>query len=131
MLVLNSAPQQQKMVVDKVEQRLLTSYGLRSLDPGDRDYIGIYGGDRYKRDGSYHQGTTWGWSIGHYVQAHLQVYQNPQLAQSFLTPMANHLHNGCIGSISEIFDGDAPFTPRSCFAHAWSVAEVLQAWLYC
>ena len=50
--------QQQKMVVDKVGQKLLTSYGLRSLDPGDRDYVGIYGGDRYKRDGSYHQGTT-------------------------------------------------------------------------
>ena len=125
------SPQQQKMVVDKVGQKLLTSYGLRSLDPGDQDYVGIYGGDRYKRDGSYHQGTTWGWSIGHYVQAHLQVYQNSQLAQSFLTPMANHLYDGCIGSISEVFDGDAPFTPRGCFAQAWSVAEVLRAWLYC
>ena len=125
------SPQQQKMVVDKVGQKLLTDYGLRSLDPSHRDYVGIYGGDRYQRDGSYHQGTTWGWSIGHYVQAHLQVYQNPQLAQSFLAPMANHLHNGCIGSISEIFDGDAPFSPRGCFAQAWSVAEVLRAWLYC
>ena len=125
------SPQQQKMVVDKVGQKLLTDYGLRSLSPGDRDYVGIYGGDRYQRDGSYHQGTTWGWSICHYVQAHLQVYNNPQQAQSFLAPMANHLHNGCIGSISEIFDGDAPFTPRGCFAQAWSVAEVLRAWLYC
>ena len=120
---------QQKMVVDKVGQKLLTSYGLRSLSTDDADYVGIYGGDRLQRDGSYHQGTTWGWLIGHFIQAHLQVYKNPQLARSFLLPMANHLQDGCIGSISEIFDGDAPFTPRGCFAQAWSVAEVLRGWL--
>ena len=117
------------MVVDKVGQKLLTSYGLRSLSPDNPDYRGIYGGDRYQRDGSYHQGTTWSWSIGHFVQAHLQVYNNPELARSFLLPMANHLEDGCIGNISEIFDGDAPFIPRGCFAQAWGVAEVLRAWL--
>jgi len=121
-------PEQQKMVVDQVGQKLLTSSGLRSLDPDDPNYIGIYGGDALKRDGSYHQGTTWGWLIGHYVQAHLQVYKNPQLSRSFIEPIKDHLSNGCIGSISEIFDGDVPFTPRGCFAQAWSVAEVLRAW---
>ena len=120
---------QQKMVVDKVGQKLLTSYGLRSLSTDHPDYVGIYGGDRLQRDGSYHQGTTWGWLIGHFVQAHLRVYQNPELARSFIEPTANHLHDGCIGSISEIFDGDAPFIPRGCFAQAWSVAEVLRGWL--
>ncbi|MEL6911737.1 MAG: amylo-alpha-1,6-glucosidase [Cyanobacteria bacterium J06629_2] len=122
-------PEQQKMVVDQVGQKLLTSSGLRSLDPDDPNYIGIYGGDALKRDGSYHQGTTWGWLIGHYVQAHLQVYKNPQLSRSFIEPIKDHLSNGCIGSISEIFDGDVPFTPRGCFAQAWSVAEVLRAWV--
>ncbi len=121
--------QQQKMVVDKVASRLLTSYGLRSLDPKHPDYVGIYGGNQLQRDGSYHQGTTWGWSIGHFVQAHLKVYQSPKLARSFLLPMADHLQAGCLGSISEIFDGDAPFTSRGCFAQAWSVAEILRAWL--
>ena len=120
---------QQKMVVDKIGQRLLTSYGLRSLSPEDQNYIGTYGGNQLQRDGSYHQGTTWGWLIGHFVQAHLQVYNNPELARSFLEPMANHLRDGCIGSISEIFDGDIPFTSRGCFAQAWSVAEVLRSWL--
>ena len=120
---------QQKMVVDKVAQKLLTSYGLRSLSTDDPHYIGIYGGDRLQRDGSYHQGTTWGWLIGHFIQAHLQVYNKPELARSFLLPIADHLQDGCIGSISEIFDGDAPFTPRGCFAQAWSVAEVLRGWL--
>ena len=121
--------QQQKIVVDKVASKLLTSYGVRSLDPKHSDYVGIYGGNQLQRDGSYHQGTTWGWSIGHFVQAHLKVYQNPELARSFLLPMANHLQAGCLGSISEIFDGDAPFRSRGCFAQAWSVAEVLRAWL--
>ena len=119
----------QKMVVDKVGQKLLTSYGLRSLSQDHLDYIEIYGGNQLQRDGSYHQGTTWGWLIGHFIQAHLQVYNNPKLALSFIEPMADHLNDGCIGSISEIFDGDAPFTSRGCFAQAWSVAEVLRTWL--
>jgi predicted glycogen debranching enzyme len=120
---------QQQMVVDQVGQKLLTSFGLRSLDPQDKNYLGIYGGDRLQRDASYHQGTTWGWLIGHYVQAHLEVYQDPQLARTFIEPMAHHLNTGCVGSISEIFDGNLPFTPRGCFAQAWSVAEVLRTWL--
>ena len=120
---------QQKMIVDKVGQTLLTSAGLRSLSPSDHNYVGVYGGNQLQRDGSYHQGTTWAWLIGHFIQAHLQVYNNPELARSFLEPMANHLQDGCIGNISEIFDGDVPFTPRGCFAQAWSVAEVLRAWL--
>ena len=122
-------PEQQKMVVDKVGQKLLTSYGLRSLSSDNPNYVGVYGGNQLQRDGSYHQGTTWGWLIGHFIQAHWQVYNNPELARSFIEPMANHLQDGCIGSISEIFDGDAPFTPRGCFAQAWSVAEILRSWL--
>ena len=124
-------PEQQQMVVDKVGQKLLTSYGLRSLATENPDYVGIYGGDRWQRDGAYHQGTTWSWLIGHFVQAHLQVYQNPELALSFIKPMSDHLQDGCIGNISEIFDGDIPFYPRGCFAQAWSVAEVLRVWALC
>lgn len=119
---------QQKQVVDLVAQRLLASSGLRSLSSEHPDYVGIYGGDRLQRDGAYHQGTTWGWLIGHFIQAHLRVYNDPRLARSFIIPMSDHLQNGCLGSISEIFDGDAPFTPRGAFAQAWSVAEVLRAW---
>jgi predicted glycogen debranching enzyme len=122
-------PSQQKMIVDQVGQRLLTSSGLRSLSAEHLDYVGIYGGNQLQRDGSYHQGTTWGWLMGHFVQAHLQVYRHPELARSFLLPIANHLQDGCVGSVSEIFDGDVPFAPRGCFAQAWSVAEVLRGWL--
>ena len=106
------------MVVDKVGQKLLTSSGLRSLSAEHSDYVGIYGGNQLQRDGSYHQGTTWGWLIGHFVQAHLQVYNNPELARSFLLPIADHLQNACVGSISEIFDGDVPFIPRAGLFHS-------------
>ncbi|MGK7925976.1 MAG: amylo-alpha-1,6-glucosidase [Spirulina sp.] len=122
-------PREQKAVVDAVAQSLLTSHGLRSLSPDDPNYAGVYGGDRYQRDGHYHQGTTWGWLIGHFVQAHLHVYQNPTLAREFLAPMEHHLQAACVGNLSEIFDGDAPMTPRGAFAQAWTVAEILRAWL--
>ncbi|MEL6602219.1 MAG: amylo-alpha-1,6-glucosidase [Cyanobacteria bacterium J06614_10] len=122
------ATAQQRAIVDSCGQQLFTSHGLRSLAQSHPDYIGIYGGDRYKRDGSYHQGTTWGWLIGPFVQAHLKVYQNPAIAKQFLEPFIHHLQGGCVGTLSEIFDGDTPFIPRGAFAQAWSVAEVLRAW---
>ncbi|MEM6450345.1 MAG: amylo-alpha-1,6-glucosidase [Cyanobacteria bacterium P01_D01_bin.105] len=120
--------QQQKSIVDICAQHLLTAYGLRSLSPTHPDYIGTYGGDRTQRDGSYHQGTTWGWLIGPFVEAHLRVYNRPDLARSFLHPFFHHLKAGCTGSLSEIFDGDVPFTPRGAYAQAWTVAEVLRLW---
>ncbi|MBW4459057.1 MAG: amylo-alpha-1,6-glucosidase [Nodosilinea sp. WJT8-NPBG4] len=119
--------EQQRAVVNVVAQRLLTSHGLRSLDPAHPDYRGHYGGDLVQRDGAYHQGTVWSWLIGPFVQAHWQVYQDADLAHSFLDPLIHHLHGGgCLGTISEIFDGDAPMEPRGTFAQAWSVAEVLR-----
>jgi predicted glycogen debranching enzyme len=120
------SPQQQRQVVDICAQQLLTSYGLRSLSPNDPQYQGVYGGDVLQRDGAYHQGTVWGWLIGPFVQAHLQVYQNPQLAREFLQPFRDHLFDHGMGSLSEIFDGDAPIQPRGCIAQAWTVAEVLR-----
>lgn len=121
-------PDQQKAIVDTVARQLLTSHGLRSLDPAHPDYIGVYGGDPLQRDGSYHQGTTWSWLIGPFVQAHLQVYQDAEAAHRFLMPLRHHLQGGCVGTLSEIFDGHPPHPPRGAFAQAWSVAEVLRLW---
>ncbi|MEO0768779.1 MAG: amylo-alpha-1,6-glucosidase [Cyanobacteria bacterium J06649_4] len=118
--------QQQKAIVDACGQQLLTSHGMRSLTPTHPNYTPVYGGDRIKRDGSYHQGTTWGWLIGPFVQAHLKVYQNPAIAQQILNPLIQHLQGGCVGTLSEIFDADTPHTPRGAFAQAWTVAEVLR-----
>ena len=120
--------QQQQAIVDACAAHLLTSHGMRSLTPTHPDYIGKYKGDRVQRDGTYHQGTTWSWLIGPFVQAHLKVYKDPELARTFLTPLLQHMQSGCVGTLSEIFDGDAPFNPKGAFAQAWSVAEVLRLW---
>jgi predicted glycogen debranching enzyme len=120
--------EQQRSVVDACGRHLLTAHGLRSLSADDSAYVGVYGGDVRKRDGAYHQGTVWGWLIGPFVSAHLRVYQDVAQARSYLTPLLHHLADHGVGSMSEIFDGDPPFTPRGCIAQAWSVAELLRVW---
>lgn len=123
-----SSPQQ-RAVVDVCARSLLTSHGLRSLAADHPNYRGTYGGNPYQRDSAYHQGTVWGWLLGPFVTAHLRVYGDPIRARQFLEPMANHLLAHGVGSLSEIFDGDAPMLPRGCIAQAWTVAEVLRAWV--
>ncbi len=120
---------QQRGIVDTCGRHLLTSHGLRSLAPNHPQYQGHYGGNQLQRDGAYHQGTTWGWLLGSFVLAHLQVYGDRTQAQQFLEPIGHHLLAHGLGTCSEIFDGDAPMTPRGCIAQAWTVAEVLRAWV--
>jgi predicted glycogen debranching enzyme len=122
-------PFQQQQVVNVCGQKLLTSHGLRSLSPDHPDYTGHYVGNGAERDRVYHQGTVWGWLLGAFVLAHLRVYNNPTQAQKIFAPMANHLATHGLGNLSEIFDGDAPMTARGCIAQAWTVAEVLRAWM--
>ncbi len=115
-------------VVDAVGRDLLTSGGLRSLEPGEPAYRGAYGGDQAQRDGAYHQGTVWCWLLGPYAEAHYRVYRDAQLALAMLRPLEDHLRDAGLGTISEIMDGDPPHTPRGCIAQAWSVAETLRVW---
>jgi predicted glycogen debranching enzyme len=122
------SPEQQRAVVDVCAHHLLTSHGLRSLAPGSPQYQGHYGGGPRERDGAYHQGTVWGWLLGPFALAHLRVYGDPAQAGSFLEPVQHQLRIHGLGTLSEIFDGDAPFTPHGCIAQAWTVAEVLRAW---
>jgi glycogen debranching enzyme len=122
-----------RAIVEACAQSLLTSYGLRSLSPDDPGYIGTYGGDQKQRDGAYHQGTVWGWLIGPFVDAYLKAYgREAQVlanARSAIAPFEQHLADAGLGSISEIFEGNAPFVPVGCIAQAWSVGEVLRAWI--
>ena len=124
------SPDQMRAVVDTCARELVTSHGLRSLSPRDPQYIGRYAGNSFERDSAYHQGTVWAWLLGPFARAHYRVYGDAALAQSFLAPVAQHLYSACVGSVSEVFDGDAPHTPRGCFAQAWSVAEILRSWIY-
>jgi predicted glycogen debranching enzyme len=122
-------PTRWKQVLDIAQRYLLTPYGLRSLAPGHSNYKAQYYGDLRARDAAYHQGTVWGWLIGPYIDAWLRVYPDDfENARKVLQGFASHLGDACIGSISEIFDADQPFTPRGCVAQAWSVAEVLRCW---
>jgi predicted glycogen debranching enzyme len=123
------SPEQARAVVDACAATLLTSHGLRSLAAHHPAYVGQYGGDRWRRDSAYHQGTTWGWLIGPFVEAHYKIYADAEAARSFLRPFVRHLSDHGLGTISEVFDGDPPHTPRGCIAQAWSVAEVLRVWL--
>jgi predicted glycogen debranching enzyme len=118
-----------RMVLRTCERDLLTSYGLRTLEPDDPRYVGHYGGNPRQRDGAYHQGTVWPWLLGAFARAHFSLYGNVIWAASYLAPLEQHLADACIGQVSEIFDADAPHHPRGCVAQAWSVAEVLRSWL--
>ena len=120
--------EQQKAVVDTCARELLTSFGLRSLAPGESGYLGHYAGGPRERDAAYHQGTAWGWLLGPFVQAHLRVYHDHAAAMRFIEPLGRQIYSGGLGTLGEIFEGDPPFTPRGCIAQAWTVAEILRVW---
>lgn len=127
------SPEQQKSVVDAVQSQLLTPYGLRTLNPASSDYKGKYEGPHRQRDEAYHQGTVWPYLIGPFIESFLKINQFSQeskrKAAEFIQPLMQHLtEEGCLGSVSEIFDGDAPHTPRGCFAQAWSIGELLRVY---
>jgi predicted glycogen debranching enzyme len=117
-------------VVRVVRDRLLTPVGLRSLARDDPDFKARYFGDLRARDAAYHQGTVWGWLAGPFVDAWLKVYPTDKAgAMRALEGLIDHLNEACIGSVSEVFDAEPPFTARGCIAQAWSVAELLRAWI--
>ena len=117
-------------VMDVVASRLLTPVGLRSLAPQHPSYKSRYFGDLRARDAAYHQGTVWGWLIGPFVDAWLKVHEgDAEGARHFLEGFLPHLDQAGLGTVSEIFDAEEPFTARGCVAQAWSVAELLRCWV--
>ncbi|HLW35285.1 MAG TPA: amylo-alpha-1,6-glucosidase [Chthoniobacterales bacterium] len=126
--VLN--PERWAAVVEIAEKKLVTPVGLRSLSPNDPNYKPIYGGDLRSRDGAYHQGTVWAWLIGPFVDAWLKVHPHDRSsARKFLDCFPEHLNDNGFGTISEVFDAREPHHAGGCIAQAWSIAEVLRAWL--
>jgi predicted glycogen debranching enzyme len=120
-----------RRVIAVVERELLTPYGLRSLARGDSRYAGRYEGGPESRDAVYHQGTVWAWLLGPFITAYVKAHgpssESKQQAAAWLAPLGEHLKEAGLGHVSEIFDGDAPHTPRGCIAQGWSVAEILRA----
>jgi len=122
-------------VVDLVNRELLTPYGLRTLARNDPKYVGVYSGDRRSRDEAYHNGTVWPWLQGPFTTAFLKTkgydaYRREYALKNFIQPLFTEqtLKVG-LGTISEIFDGEPPHTPRGCISQAWSVAEPLRAYV--
>jgi predicted glycogen debranching enzyme len=119
-----------RRVLDVVRERLVTPVGLRSLAPGHPDFKARYDGDLRARDAAYHQGTVWTWLIGPFIDAWLKLDPDDRDgARRFLDGLIPHLDEAGIGTISEIFDAEPPYSPRGCIAQAWSVAEVLRSWV--
>jgi predicted glycogen debranching enzyme len=114
-----------------IEAQLLTPVGLRTLSPSDPRYRPRCEGGVTERDGAYHQGTVWPFLLGPFVTAWMKAFGRSSAARkrarSFLAGLEAHLHEACLGQVSEIFDAEAPHLPRGCFAQAWSVAEPLRA----
>ena len=125
------SPERARKVVAAVRRELLTPYGLRTLSTADPHYVGRYGGDQRSRDAAYHQGTVWPWLMGRFIEAYLKVNgksaESRKQASEWLQPLMEHLREAGLGTISEIFEADAPHRPCGCIAQAWSVAEVLRA----
>lgn len=118
--------EQGQRVLQVARDRLLTPYGLRSLDPADPNYLGYYSGDRLQRDKAYHQGIVWSWLIGPFIRAWKRFYETEPIPWDWQPLIAHVQKQACLGSISEIFDGDSPYLPQGAIAQAWSVAELVR-----
>ncbi|UCF93733.1 MAG: glycogen debranching enzyme N-terminal domain-containing protein, partial [Desulfobacterales bacterium] len=124
------AEQRAQRVLEIITAKLYTPFGLRSLAPEDPAYRPLYAGSAYARDSAYHQGTVWGWLLGPYLTALIRIQgaSGRRKARQLLEALQPHLSDAGLGTVSEIFDGDAPHAPRGCIAQAWSVAEILRAY---
>ncbi len=119
-----------KKILAVIQRELLTPRGLRTLSPSDSEYKGHYQGGPLSRDSAYHQGTVWPWLMGPFITAYIKTFgatAGREVALSWLETFKEHLNEACLGQVSEIFEGDAPFSPCGCVAQAWSVAELLRA----
>jgi len=119
-----------QQILRLVESQLLTPVGLRTLSPQDSRYRPHYEGSAQERDSAYHQGTVWPFLLGPFVTAWIKTFgrssKSRTKARTFLNGLDAHLHEACLGQVSEIFDAETPHHPRGCYAQAWSVAEPLR-----
>ena len=122
-------PERSRAVVDACARELVTPVGVRTLAPSDPAYVGSYGGDQHARDCAYHQGTVWPWLIGPFVRAHLNVYHDRARARAYVDALRDALDGYAIGTLGEIFAGDAPHEPVGTIAQAWSVSELITAYV--
>ena len=139
--IIDVTSEEANNIINVVEKKLLNNYGLKSLAKGEENYVEIYEGNPEQRDKSYHQGITWTWLLGLYydslknmknetknkkekqlLEEKIEKFRN-KVKKTFLEEM---YENGCLGSISELYDSKKPYLPKGAFAQAWSVSEVFR-----
>ena len=132
-----------KEMLKTVSKELYTKYGLATLSKKDPKYIAVYEGDGFKRDTSYHQGITWPWLAGLYVESYKTIIKNEKnkiekkkleeeyekIISNYKKAFAKAMKEGAIGTISELYDSKPPYLPKGAFAQAWSVSEVIKIML--
>lgn len=120
---------QKKQVLDICTRELLTPKGLRSLSPKSGGYNPVYVGPQTQRDYAYHQGTAWPWLGGFYMEASLKLYKRTRLSfiERQMVGYEDEMSSHCLGTISELFDGNPPFAGRGAISFAMNVAEILRA----
>jgi glycogen debranching enzyme len=117
-------------IINNIELKLITPFGLRTLNPEHPDYKGNYIGI-HNKDIAYHNGTSWPWLLGPFVHSFIKLknyeeYWRTYAYEHFLKTMFDAYGDQWDGSIHEIFDGSPPYVPRGCITQAWSVAEILR-----
>lgn len=120
-----------RMALDVVQEKLLTPVGLRTLEQGDGSYQPRFEGALPERDRSYHQGTVWPWLVGPFLAACLYAYGESEKTIAFGRELIRRLEREltacCLGSLSEVYDGEPPQRPAGCPAQLWSVAQLIVA----
>ncbi|MBQ7041433.1 MAG: glycogen debranching enzyme family protein [Muribaculaceae bacterium] len=119
---------QRKGVLDVVTRELLTPKGLRTLSPKSYGYRPFYLGSPEERELALHQGPARPWLMGFYADAYLRVFgmSGVSYIDRMLIGFEDEMSQGCIGSLSQLYDGNPPFTGRGAISHATNVAEVLR-----
>jgi len=115
-----------RSILKIITAKLYTLVGLRTLSPDDPSYASCYDGNAHQRDACYHQGTVWSWLLGPYIDALAKLGSSRALLKNVIDNFTYHLDEGCLGSVSEIFDSEFPHHPKGCIAQAWGVAEILR-----
>lgn len=119
---------QRKGVLDVVTRELLTPKGLRTLSPKSYGYRPFYLGSPADREQALHQGPARPWLMGFYADAYLKVFgmSGVSYIDRMLIGFEDEMSQGCIGSLSQLYDGNPPFTGRGAISHATNVAEILR-----
>ncbi len=119
---------QRKSVLDVVTRELLTPKGLRTLSPKSYGYRPSYLGTPEEREFAMHNGPARPWLIGFYADAYLRVFglSGVGYIDRMLIGFEDEMPNGCVGSLSQLYDGNPPYTGRGAVSHATNVAEVLR-----